>query len=134
MKPTETTAHFSFLVVDDDVDARTSLALTLEALGHSVTSAASANDALAKLQGEKFDMALIDIMMPGKNGYQLLGEVREMAAHKEMPVSIVSALDTNDELLHGYQQGADYYITKPFDTKQIRYAIEVLLGEEEAAD
>ncbi|MCB0332675.1 MAG: response regulator, partial [Bdellovibrionales bacterium] len=87
----------------------------------------SATEALKQIPGEHIDIALLDIMMPEMNGYELLEAMKKMPEFESLPVIMVTAKDQDSEILEGYQHGADYYITKPFTTKQIEYGLKLFL-------
>lgn len=118
----------TILVVEDDNDIRAALCTMLESLGFSHVSYSSAKEALAALKGVKVDLALLDIMMPEMNGYELLKEIKKTPEYKDLPIIMVTAKDQDSEILEGYQFGADYYITKPFTTKQLEYGIRIFLN------
>lgn len=118
----------TILVVEDDADTRASLCTMLEALGFNHIGFGGAKEALSKIKDHQIDLALVDIMMPEMNGYELLRELKKMPEYKDMPVIMVTAKDQDSEILEGYQFGADYYITKPFTTKQLEYGIKIFLS------
>ncbi len=120
-------AHRVVLVVEDDPDSRAALCTMLEALGYRHLSFGSAKEAIKGMHGQKIDVALLDIMMPEINGYELLKKIREMPEFKALPVIMVTAKDGESEIIEGYQYGADYYITKPFTSKQLEYGIKIFL-------
>lgn len=107
-------AQSSILVVDDDDHNR----LMLERLfktKYMVFSANSGQSALTALENVRFDLALIDVMMPGMTGLELLQHIRRDPRTATLPVMLISALvDTND-IAHGLELGANDYITKPLD-------------------
>ena len=115
------------LVVEDDSDSRAALCTMLETLGYSHISFSSATEAIAGMQGQHIDLALLDIMMPEMNGYELLRQIKQIPQYKDLPVIMVTAKDQDGEILEGYQFGADYYITKPYTTKQLEYGIKIFL-------
>lgn len=118
----------TILVVEDDRDSRTALCLILEALGYQYISASSGKEALSLVaQNSAIDLALVDIMMPEMDGYQVLAELRKIPALENIPVVMVTAKDADAEVLEGYKYGADYYITKPYTAKQIEYGIKLYL-------
>lgn len=116
------------LVVEDDSDSRAALCTMLEALGYSHLSFASGKEALAAVKGQNIDLALLDIMMPEMNGYEVLRQLKQIPDFKDLPCIMVTAKDQDSEILEGYQYGADYYITKPFTTKQLEYGIKIFLS------
>lgn len=115
------------LVVEDDEDSRSALCVIIESFGHEPIAFASGEDALAAIPGEKFHLALLDIMMPKMNGYELLEKIKAMPEFSHLPVIMVTAKDQDSEILAGYQSGADYYITKPFTSKQLLYGMNLFL-------
>ena len=117
------------LVVEDDTDSRDAICTMLDGLGFSPLGFGSAAAALAGIGGKQIDIALLDIMMPEMNGYELMKELRGSAEFKDMPVIMVTARDQDSEILEGYQSGADYYITKPFTAKQLEYGIRIFLTD-----
>ncbi len=118
----------TILVVEDDGDIRAALSTMLEALGFNHACFGSAREALEALAGLQIDLALLDIMMPEMNGYELLREIKKIPQYKDLPIIMVTAKDQDSEILEGYQFGADYYITKPFTTKQLEYGLKIFLS------
>lgn len=117
----------TILVVEDDHDTRVAIGAILEGLGYSVLSFPSGKEALAGMTGKKIDLALLDIMMPDMNGYELLVKIKSLAEFKNLPIIMVTAKDDDAAIIEGYQYGADYYITKPFTSKQLEYGIRLYL-------
>ncbi len=115
------------LVVEDDEDSRQALCTIIEGLGYSFISFASGPDALNGIKNQQLDLALVDIMMPQMSGYEFLVELRKLAEFKDLPVIMVTAKDDDSEILEGYQYGADYYITKPYTSKQLQYGIKLYI-------
>ena len=120
--------QLNILVVEDDADSRHALCVMLESLGYHALSFASAKEALGGIVGKRIDLALLDIMMPEMSGYELLRAIKEIPEFKSLPIIMVTAKDQDSEILEGYQYGADYYITKPFTTKQLEYGIKIFIS------
>jgi CheY-like chemotaxis protein len=118
----------TILVVEDDTDARMALCAMLEGLGYASAAYASGKEALDDLSKHKFSLALLDVMMPEMNGYELLQELKLRPEFKDIPIIMVTARDDDSDVLQGYQHGADYYITKPYTTEQLRYGLELYLS------
>ena len=116
------------LVVEDDVDALQTLTIMLEKMGHSVHGYSMPTEALEAATGIAPDLMMLDIMMPELNGYELLAKLREIPEYTELPAIIVTAKDQDDDLLEGYNRGAQYYITKPYTMQQVEYALNLYLG------
>jgi DNA-binding response OmpR family regulator len=117
----------SALVVEDDQDLRASMLVILQSLGFSQIGFESAKDALAYLQENTVDIALVDVVMPEMNGFELLEHLKSQSGLCKIPVILVTAKDNDNDVLSGYQHGADYYITKPFTKEQLRYGIDLCL-------
>lgn len=123
----ETKSKKVILVVEDDPDSRSALCTILESLGYAHLSFASGKEALAGISGQTLDLAMLDIMMPEMDGYELLKNIKQQERYKNLPVIMVTAKDQDSEILEGYQYGADYYIPKPFTAKQIEYGLKLFL-------
>lgn len=120
------------LVVEDSDDTREILSTMLETLGYTVRGFADAASALDELthDAEKqrtIDLALLDIMLPGMDGYGLLAEIKKIPQYAQIPVIMVTAKDADTEVIEGYKHGADYYITKPFTLEQLQYGLKLYL-------
>lgn len=99
------------LVVEDDASIQALLHDFLEEAGYSVVLAADGVDALAKFSGQNFDLILLDIMLPGIDGYRVCEVIRQKS---NVPVIMLTALDTEADQIRGLDLQADDYITKPF--------------------
>jgi len=120
------------LIVDDTWDCLLVLRLMLQRHGFSVRAAQSADEALAEIESRTPDVLMLDVMMPGMSGLQLLERLRANPATSGIPVIVVSARIGDDDVMAGYQVGADYYITKPCTAQQVVRGIALVLGEDEA--
>jgi CheY-like chemotaxis protein len=120
------------LVVDDNPDSVTIMRGILEGRGYEVASAAGGVEALQFLATETVDIVLLDVMMPEMSGMEVLQRIKDDAATGRLPVILVTAKTQDEDVLSGYQYGADYYITKPFTAKQLVYGIELILGKGES--
>lgn len=122
----------SILVVEDNDDSRNAMVVMIESFGYIVRPFSSGEAALAEIRedannGRTLDLALLDIMMPGMDGYEVLVEIKKIDQYKSLPCVMVTAKDADSEVIEGYKYGADYYITKPFTAKQLKYGIELYL-------
>lgn len=104
------------LVVDDDTRIRDLLKQYLSSNGFRVTVAKSAADARRKLDGLDFDLIVLDVMMPGENGVELTRSLRE---RKDVPILMLTALIETDHRITGLEAGADDYLSKPFDPREL---------------
>jgi DNA-binding response OmpR family regulator len=115
------------LVVDDEDSLREFAAKLIQKHGYKVLTAASGNDALAVLRsGVGVDLVVLDVVMPGLDGLQTLAEIRNLQAG--VFVILLTARSGDNEVLGGYKQGADYYITKPLRPAELLNIIDYLIG------
>jgi CheY-like chemotaxis protein len=121
------------LVVDDNIDSITILRSILETSGFAVRTAESGIEALALLEKELPDVILLDVMMPEMSGLEVLERLKAKHTTSRLPVILVTAKMQDEDVLTGYQFGADYYITKPCTAKQLLYGISLVLGKAEAS-
>lgn len=124
--------HTKVLVVDDNADSVAILRGFLEARGYGVVAASNGMEALDCVRSAALDLVLLDVMMPGMSGFDVLAEIRKRPATAGLPVILLTAKTQDDDLMTGYDGGADYYITKPFTPGQLFYGIELVLGRGEA--
>ncbi len=102
---------YKILIADDEAEIRNVLHLYLEIDGYEVVEAENGLEALEKIRREQPDLVILDIMMPGLDGYRVLRNIREQ---NNIPVIMLSAKDTDADKILGLDLGADDYITKPF--------------------
>ncbi len=112
------------LVVDDDNRIRTLLARFLADNGYRVTTAADAGEARAKLGGMAFDLLVLDVMMPGESGLELAASLR---ASSRVPILMLTARAEPDERIAGLEVGADDYMPKPFEPRELLLRINNIL-------
>jgi two-component system phosphate regulon response regulator OmpR len=113
-RPTDDAAHL--LLVDDDRRIRDLLSRFLANAGYRVTTAMSAADARAKLAGLHFDLLILDVMMPGENGFELARSLRKTSP---VPIIMLTARDEAEARIEGLQIGADDYVAKPFEPREL---------------
>jgi DNA-binding response OmpR family regulator len=101
------------LVVEDEVHLAQGLMFNLGVEGYDVTLAADGEQALALLERERFDALLLDVMLPGKSGFEVAEELR--LAQNYVPVLMLTARSRPEDVLQGFAAGADDYLAKPFD-------------------
>jgi diguanylate cyclase (GGDEF)-like protein/PAS domain S-box-containing protein len=105
----------TLLVVDDEEMNRDMLSRRLELEGYTVVTAADGADAERLIEDQSFDAVLLDVMMPGRNGYEVLAEIRKSHSALELPVLMVTAKHQNADIVHAFEAGANDYITKPIN-------------------
>ncbi|MBU0467869.1 MAG: response regulator [Candidatus Omnitrophica bacterium] len=121
--------NIKILMADDEKDVLDIMARKVQEQGYDVVKACDGNDALEKIIREAPDIILLDINMPGRNGFEILKDVRENpTASKWQPVIIVSARNELDDLRKGYKLQADHYITKPCSIEEIIKAIKLMVN------
>jgi DNA-binding response OmpR family regulator len=116
------------LVVDDDPDIRRLLCVLLEGEGHNVISAPDGDRALELISSEGPDLIILDVMMPKKDGYTVLKEMKSSGIRDATKVLVLTARAAESDWLRGYKLGADQYLTKPFDTEEFVTLVSDLLG------
>ena len=119
-----TTEPSHILVVDDDKRLRELLRKYLAEQGFRVTVAADAGDARRKLDGIVFDLIVMDIMMPGENGLELTRALRQ---NDDVPVLLLTAMSEPDDRIAGLETGADDYLVKPFEPRELVLRIRRIL-------
>ena len=107
---------FHLLVVDDDTRIRNLLRQFLSENGFRVTVAGTAAEARRKLAGLYFDLLVLDVMMPGESGVELTKSLR---AERNVPILMLTALSETDNRITGLEAGADDYLPKPFDPREL---------------
>jgi DNA-binding response OmpR family regulator len=112
------------LIVDDETRMQKLLQLLLEPKGYICKTVSNGQDALETMKREAIDLILLDIMMPNMNGWETAKAIREFS---DVPIIMLSARDTNKDMLEGFNKGADDYITKPFDEDILIARIEAML-------
>lgn len=113
------------LIVDDDDRIRELLKRFLSKEGHRVTSASDSGRARKLMQTMAFDLAILDIMMPGEDGLSLLSAMREDGA--ETPVILLTARDLSQDRIEGLKRGADDYLSKPFEPEELSLRVAAIL-------
>lgn len=108
------------LVADDQEHNRDLLSRRLRADGHQVDVAEDGPRALAMLEAAAYDLVLLDVMMPGMDGYGVLARIKASESLRHLPVIMVSALDETDSVVRCLELGADDYLTKPFNALVLR--------------
>ena len=118
----------NILIVDDEPHIVNLVKLSLDKSKYAVSGAYSAREALRIVESQIPDVIIVDIMMPGVNGYELCQALRENIKTKHVPIIILSAKGQMNDKLHAIDVGADDYITKPFDPMELERRIKLNLG------
>ena len=114
------------LVVDDEEVIRRFLRIYLTKWGYEVKEASDGEQVLEQLGCEGFDLLILDILMPNKDGWQVLKEVKSNPKTKDIPVIVLTAKTEDSDMFKGYELGASYYLTKPFTKAQLLYGLQLI--------
>ena len=117
------------LLCEDDANLGMVLKNYLELNDYDVTLERDGKLGLAAFQREKFDICLLDVMMPNMDGFTLAEEIRDV--NPDVPLFFLSAKTMKDDIIQGYKLGADDYITKPFDSEVLLHKIKAILKRNE---
>jgi len=118
------------LVVDDEEIVRKGLKIHLTKSGYNVEEAADGEEAIEWMKKNNFDLLICDIMMPKKDGWEVLKFVRSQTRTEDLPVIFLTAKSQDSDMFEGYERGANYYITKPFTKSQLLFGVNLMLGKE----
>ncbi len=117
---------YKILVVDDEDDLCEILKFNLETEGYQVTMANSAEDAL-KLDIASFDLLLLDVMMGGMSGFAMAKQLKANPSTANVPIIFLTARDTENDTVTGFNLGADDYISKPFSLREVLVRVRAVL-------
>jgi len=113
------------LLLEDEIDYKETIHEFLESLGYQVESFENGDDALNAIHFKNYQLLLLDIRVPGTNGYDIVRTIRN--AGDQTPVIFITSLTDIDDLSIGYELGCNDYIRKPFASKELKYRIEQVL-------
>ena len=122
--------QINILVIEDEQAIREGLIDVLVFHKYGVDSAATGPEGLEKALTGKFDLILLDIMLPGLDGYEICDRIR--AEDRDQPIIMLTAKTSDDEIIHGLKLGADDYVAKPFSIQQLVLRIEAVLRRSKA--
>jgi DNA-binding NtrC family response regulator len=111
----------NILIVDDDRVVLSSCKRILESEGYAVSLTTSAKEAVQMLEEKKFDLLLVDVIMPEYDGMYLIGKVRENSSH--LPILVMSGYPTPETISSGMRMGATHFIAKPFTPDELIAAV-----------
>lgn len=125
---------YNILIVDDEPDVLMLCRVNLEFEGYNVTGAHGGEEAIQIVGREPIDLVLLDVMMPGMDGWEVLSSIRCNPKTSEIPVIMLTAKAEERDQIQGWSQGANDYVTKPFNpialSETVRRALQPLTDDE----
>jgi len=115
------------LVADDEPNILISLEFLLKREGYDVVIATNGAEALARVRAEQPDMAILDVMMPLRNGFEVCQDLRQDPEFKDLQIIMLTAKGRDSEISKGLGLGADVYMTKPFSTRELIARVKTLI-------
>lgn len=115
------------LIVEDEIDIANLVAFNLERSGFQVTIASDGREGLEKVLQEQPSLVILDLMLPGMDGYQVLKEMQRDSRSHAIPVLMLTAKGQIDDRIKGLELGADDYITKPFSPKELILRVKAII-------
>lgn len=134
LKPREPVANSHILIVDDDELNRQLLTQRVQSVGHRAHLAGSGDEALELLGRQQVDLIMLDIVMPGMDGFALLQKIKAIPAWVDIPVLMVSALDDSKTMVRCLEGGAEDYVTKPYHAVVLGKRIQSCLSARQARE
>lgn len=119
----------SILLVDDDPAIRKILSQSLEMEGFVIYQASNGEEALEAIDSTIPDLVILDVMMPKMNGFEVLKNVRASPKTEDLPVVMLTARSSQEDVWEGWREGVDYYMTKPFDIEELLRFVERIFTE-----
>lgn len=117
----------TILVVEDDADINDAVCLGLKQAGLTTISAVNVHDALIAIADEAPDLALVDWMLPGRNGIELVRSIRRDETTSDMPIIMLTAKSTDENKIQAFIEGVDDYVAKPFSIRELTLRIKAVL-------
>ncbi len=113
------------LLVEDEENLREAIKLNLELEGYEVVAAPNGKDALKKFREQRFNLIVLDVMMPEMDGFQVCEQVR--LENADIPILFLTAKDSSEDKIRGLKRGADDFMTKPFNLEELMLRVRVLV-------
>ena len=120
------------LIVDDEPNIVLSLEFLLRQQGYEVSVARDGEEALAAAEEKRPDLVVLDVMLPGLDGFEVCRRLREHPENAGLKILLLTARGREVERVRGLEEGADAYVRKPFSTRQLMKTVAELLGRPEA--
>jgi len=122
------------LVVDDDTKIQMVVRIMLQKKGYDVKCVSSGLEAFQEIPEFKPDLIMLDVMMPGMGGYEVCRKLKSSESTKTIPVIMLTAMGMGEDFEKAIENGADWYIVKPFNSRQLLSRVSMLLDGEQADD
>jgi len=122
------------LVVDDDTKIQMVIRIMLQKKGHEVKCASSGLEAFQEIPAFRPDLVMLDVMMPGMDGYEVCRKLKSSESTKNIPVIMLTALGMGEDFEKAIENGADWYIVKPFNSRQLLSRVSMLLDGEKTGE
>jgi len=122
------------LVVDDDTKIQMVVRIMLQKKGYDVKCVSSGLEAFQEIPEFKPDLIMLDVMMPGMGGYEVCRKLKSSESTKNISVIMLTALGMGEDFEKAIENGADWYIVKPFNSRQLLSRVSMLLDGEQADD
>lgn len=119
------------LVVDDESDIVETIKMRLEANGYTVLTAVDGNEGYRKAKTDSPDLIILDLMLPGIDGYQVCRLLKFDENYRRIPIIMLTAKSQEEDKMWGEKAGADLYMTKPFKPQELLEKIKELIGQPE---
>jgi CheY-like chemotaxis protein len=129
-QPARPRRPFSLLVADDDPIIRDAVGIILRTHGYAMTFAENGTDAWEKAGTEEFDLALVDLNMPGINGFDFIARCRASAGLRNLPVIVITGLSDPEACERAFDLGATSYVTKPLNWALFKHTVWYVLRNE----
>lgn len=124
-----------FLIVEDDHHSRELLCTMLDSLGCKTTAFETAEEALEYVDtlenAMELDAIFLDIILPGMNGFEAITQLKERLYTQSIPIIVLTSQGEKNDMIKGYEKGAEYYIPKPFTLQQLTFGLDMILGDKE---
>ena len=109
------------LIAEDEAPLRNLVRMSLEAVGHEVTAVSDGEETLLTFANQPFDLVILDVMMPKLDGFSVCEQIRKVSS---VPIIMLTALGSTDDLVKGFELGADDYVAKPVRREDLAAALE----------
>ncbi|HOK56769.1 MAG TPA: response regulator [bacterium] len=117
------------LIIEDDPEERLILSRELKRIGYIVYEAATGEEGLKIFKEDKPDLVILDVVLPGIDGWEVLKRIKKGPLSRKVPVMMLTGKSENEDKIKGYEIGADYYVTKPYNVNKLLPVIKSLIEE-----